>query len=116
MAHRRGTAAGGLLLLLSVAGAAVGQQRGPATTGDADTSGRRAASPAQQAVPAKVPPGNVEHGRYLVLPGYTPELAVRLLTQGGVDRDGKRLRPPMPHFHMTVQDAADVVAYLKSLP
>ncbi len=50
------------------------------------------------------------------LPGYTPELAIRLLTQGGVDRDGRQLRPPMPHFRMTVQDAADVVAYLKSLP
>lgn len=50
------------------------------------------------------------------LPGYTPELAIRLLTQGGVDRDGRQLRPPMPHFRMTIQDAADVVAYLKSLP
>jgi len=50
------------------------------------------------------------------LPGYTPELAIRLLTEGGVDRDGRQLRPPMPHFRMTVQDAADVIAYLKSLP
>jgi mono/diheme cytochrome c family protein len=50
------------------------------------------------------------------LPGYTSELAIRLLTQGGVDRDGRQLRPPMPRFRMTVQDAADVVAYLKSLP
>jgi len=50
------------------------------------------------------------------LPGYTLELAVRLLTQGGVDRDGRQLRAPMPRFQMTPQDAADVVAYLKSLP
>jgi mono/diheme cytochrome c family protein len=50
------------------------------------------------------------------LPGYTEELAVRLLTQGALGRDNRQLRPPMPRFHMTPQDAADVVAYLKSLP
>jgi len=50
------------------------------------------------------------------LPGYTEELGVRLLTQGAIGRDGQPLRRPMPPFHMTVQDAADVVAYLKSLP
>jgi hypothetical protein len=50
------------------------------------------------------------------LPGYTPELAARLLTQGGVDREGRQLRAPMPRFRMTLQDAADVFAYLKSLP
>jgi hypothetical protein len=47
------------------------------------------------------------------LPGYTEELAIRLLTQGSIDRDGRQLRPPMPRFRMTPQDAADVVAYLK---
>ena len=158
-------AAGGVLLLCAIAGAALGQQREPSTAGQVDTRGRRAASPERQAVPAPVPPGNPEHGRYLAhhvamcvechsprdesgeiipgqeftgapipvrptapsdwalraprnrgLPGYTPELAIRLLTQGGVDRDGRQLRPPMPHFRMTVQDAADVVAYLKALP
>ncbi len=159
------TAAGGVLLLCLVAGVAVAQQREPSTSGQVDTSGRRAAAPERQAIPAKVPQGNPEHGRYLAhhvamcvechsprdesgeiipgqeftgapipvrptgpsdwalraprnrgLPGYTPELAIRLLTQGGVDRDGRQLRPPMPHFRMTVQDAADVAAYLKSLP
>jgi hypothetical protein len=50
------------------------------------------------------------------LPGYTTELAVRLLVNGGVDREGRQLRAPMPKFRMNVQDAADVVAYLKSLP
>jgi mono/diheme cytochrome c family protein len=49
------------------------------------------------------------------LPGYTPELMVRLLTQGAVDRQGLQLRPPMPPFRMTPQDAADVYAYLSSL-
>jgi mono/diheme cytochrome c family protein len=50
------------------------------------------------------------------LPGYTTEIAVRLLVNGGVDREGRQLRAPMPRFRMNVQDAADVVAYLKSLP
>jgi mono/diheme cytochrome c family protein len=49
------------------------------------------------------------------LPGYTTPLAIRLLTQGAVDREGRQLRPPMPRFRMSLQDAADVVAYLKSL-
>jgi mono/diheme cytochrome c family protein len=49
------------------------------------------------------------------LPGYTTELAVRLLVNGAVDREGRQLRAPMPRFRMNVQDAADVVAYLKSL-
>lgn len=49
------------------------------------------------------------------LPGYTQEQAVRLLTQGSIGRTGSQLRPPMPRFRMTPQDAADVIAYLKSL-
>ena len=49
------------------------------------------------------------------LPGYTDAMAMRLLTQGAIGRDGKPLRPPMPRFRMTPQDAADVIAYLRSL-
>jgi mono/diheme cytochrome c family protein len=49
------------------------------------------------------------------LPGYTVEQGIRLLTEGAIGRDGRQLRPPMPRFHMTTQDAADVVAYMKSL-
>ena len=49
------------------------------------------------------------------LPGYTTPLGIRLLTQGAVDREGRQLRPPMPRFRMSLQDAADVVAYMKSL-
>ena len=49
------------------------------------------------------------------LPGYTDELAVRLLTQGAIKRDGTALRRPMPPFRMTPQDAADVIAYLRSM-
>ena len=46
-------------------------------------------------------------------PGTDAEM-VKLLTTG-VWRDGKFLRPPMPQFRMSRQDAESVVAYLKSL-
>ena len=49
------------------------------------------------------------------LPGYTDQQAMRLLTDGAIGRDGKQLRPPMPRFRMTAQDAADVIAFLRSL-
>ena len=49
------------------------------------------------------------------LPGYTDEQAMRLLTEGAIGRNGTRLRPPMPRFRMTRQDAADVIAYMRSL-
>lgn len=50
------------------------------------------------------------------LPGYDDALAMRLLTQGSIGRNGVQLRPPMPRFRMTPQDAADVIAFLRSLP
>jgi mono/diheme cytochrome c family protein len=49
------------------------------------------------------------------LPGYDDEQAMRLLTQGAIRWDGRQLRAPMPRFRMTPQDAADVIAYLRSL-
>ncbi len=49
------------------------------------------------------------------LPGYDDKMALRLLTEGAIGRDGRQLRPPMPRFHMTNQDAADVIAFLRSL-
>jgi mono/diheme cytochrome c family protein len=49
------------------------------------------------------------------LVGYDDKAALRLLTQGAIGRDGKPLRRPMPRFFMTPQDAADVIAYLRSL-
>jgi mono/diheme cytochrome c family protein len=49
------------------------------------------------------------------LPGYTDEQAIRLLTQGAIKRDGTQLRAPMPRFRMTPEDAAAVIAYLRSL-
>jgi mono/diheme cytochrome c family protein len=49
------------------------------------------------------------------LAGYTDEQAMRLLTQGAIRRDGTQLRYPMPRFRMNGQDAADVIAYLRTL-
>jgi mono/diheme cytochrome c family protein len=46
-------------------------------------------------------------------PGTDAEM-IKLLTTG-IWRDGKFLRPPMPQFRMSRQDAESVVAYLKSL-
>ena len=48
------------------------------------------------------------------LPGYTDAMAMRLLTQGAIGRDGRPLKLPMPRFRMTPQDAADVIAFLRS--
>ena len=39
---------------------------------------------------------------------------IRLLTTG-IWRDGQRLRPPMPQFRMSREDAESVIAYLRSL-
>lgn len=49
------------------------------------------------------------------LPQYTDQQILALLTTG-VGRDGMPLRAPMPTFRMSLQDAQDVVTYLKSLP
>jgi len=49
------------------------------------------------------------------LVGYDDKAALRLLTEGAIGRDGRQLRPPMPRFRMTPQDAADVIAFLRSL-
>jgi hypothetical protein len=57
----------------------------------------------------------IEAPRNKGLPGYTEEQGIRLLTEGAIGRDGNQLRLPMPRFHMTRQDAADVVAYFKSM-
>jgi hypothetical protein len=72
--------------------------------------------PLPVASPAWATDWAVRTPRIAGLPGYTTELAIRLLTQGAIGRDGTQLRRPMPRFRMTPQDAADVVAYLKSMP
>ncbi len=69
-------------------------------------------------IPFKPPwPNNwaIRAPRNAGLPGYTDAQAIRLLTQGAIDRNGEQLRPPMPRFRMTVQDAADVVAYMRTV-
>jgi mono/diheme cytochrome c family protein len=48
------------------------------------------------------------------LPGYSDALAMRLLTEGAIGRDGRQLKLPMPRFRMTAQDAADVIAWMRS--
>jgi hypothetical protein len=47
--------------------------------------------------------------------GYSDAQALRLLTQGAIGRDGVQLRAPMPRFRMTAQDAADVIAFMRSM-
>ena len=46
-------------------------------------------------------------------PGTDAEMVTLLTT--GIWKDGGYLRPPMPQFRMSRQDAEAVVAYLKSL-
>lgn len=48
------------------------------------------------------------------LPSLTAEQAKRFLMEG-VRPDGSRPRPPMPAYRLNAEDAAAVVAYLKSL-
>ena len=48
------------------------------------------------------------------LEGWTDQQAITFLTTG-IDKDGKRPRPPMPEYRFNRTDAADVVAYLRSL-
>ena len=50
------------------------------------------------------------------LPGYDDAAALRLLMQGAIARDGRQLQPPMPRFRMTAEDAADVIAFMRTLP
>jgi mono/diheme cytochrome c family protein len=66
-------------------------------------------------VPAR-PTGNwpIQAPRIAGSPGGSDADIVRLLTTG-IWRDGNRLRPPMPQFRMSREDAESVVAYLRSL-
>jgi len=57
--------------------------------------------------PTKVP-------RIAGIPPGTDQDMINLLTTG-VWKDGERLRPPMPQFRMSREDAQAVVEYLKSL-
>ena len=48
------------------------------------------------------------------LPGYSDFEALRLLTEGAIKRIGGQARAPMPRFRMTAEDAADVIAFLRT--
>jgi|SRR5689334_12545153 len=69
-------------------------------------------------LPTQPPPGWATRApRNRGLPGYSDFEAMRLLTGGhAIARDGRQLQPPMPRFRMTESDAADVIAFLRSLP
>lgn len=56
----------------------------------------------------------VQVPRIAGLPGYTDIEALRLLTEGAIKRNGSQARAPMPRFRMTPEDAADVIAFLRS--
>jgi len=79
--------------------------------------------PAERYMGGSVPPGPTWAGDWAVrvprnkgLLGYNDDQALRLLTQGAINREGRQLQPPMPRFRMTPQDAADVIAFLRSAP
>ena len=68
------------------------------------------------AIPLTPPPGWASRApRNRGLLGYDDEQAMRLLTQGAIGRNGEQLQPPMPRFRMNREDAADVIAFLRSL-
>jgi mono/diheme cytochrome c family protein len=156
------TAAVSIVCVLSAAAAAQRTRAVPQRTAAVSSQQNTPSPPASTT--ETLPPGHIEHGRYLAehvanciechstrdangeiikgeeylggsipfappwpndwamraprnrgLVGYDDKAALRLLTQGAIGRDGKPLRRPMPRFFMTPQDAADVIAYLRSL-
>ena len=67
-------------------------------------------------LPLKPPPGWATRApRNRGLLGYTDAQALRLLTGGAIGRHNEQLLPPMPRFHMSREDAIDVIAFLRSL-
>ena len=55
----------------------------------------------------------IEAPRIAGLATYTDEQAIRLFTEG-LARNGQPLRPPMPQFRFTRDDAEAVLAYLRA--
>ena len=69
------------------------------------------------AMPARVPwPADwpLQVPRIAGLPGYSDAEALRVLTEGAIKRNGTRARAPMPRFRMSVEDASDVIAFLRT--
>jgi mono/diheme cytochrome c family protein len=68
-------------------------------------------------IPVQPPPfvtaWAIEAPRIAGLAAYTDEQAIRLFTTGTA-RNGQPLRPPMPQFRFTHDDAAAVLAYLRA--
>ena len=57
----------------------------------------------------------VQVPRIAGLPGYSDAEALRILTEGAaIKRNGIQARAPMPRFRMTRDDAADVIAFLRT--
>lgn len=56
----------------------------------------------------------VQVPRIAGLPGYSDAEALKLLMDGAMKRNGQQARAPMPRFHMTREDAADVIAFLRT--
>jgi hypothetical protein len=48
--------------------------------------------------------------------GGLSETEVTWILETGLDPSGKPVRPPMHVYHLSHQDAAAIVAYLKTLP
>lgn len=69
------------------------------------------------AMPAQVPwvaDWPVQVPRIAGLPGYSDVEALHLLMDGAIKRNGIQARAPMPRFRMTRDDAADVIAFLRT--
>jgi hypothetical protein len=69
------------------------------------------------AMPASVPwPADwpLQVPRIAGLPGYSDAEALCVLTEGAIKRNGIRARAPMPRFRMSVEDASDVIAFLRT--
>lgn len=76
-----------------------------------DTRLHGGAMPAQVPWPADWP---LQVPRIAGLPGYSDLEALRVLTEGAIKRNGTRARAPMPRFRMSVADASDVIAFLRT--
>jgi len=87
----------------------------PRTDSGEIDSGRPLDGAAVWLMPAH-PTGNwpLKAPRIAGIPPASDDDMVRLLMTG-VWADGNRLRPPMPQFRMSREDAESVVAYLRSL-
>jgi mono/diheme cytochrome c family protein len=84
------------------------------STGDLDRSRWLEGAPLWLQPPNPEPNWPIRAPRIAGSPPGSDEDLISLLTTGKW-RGGQRLRPPMPQFRMTAEDAQAVVAYLRSL-